>query len=232
MAEEKVRRIFLCRHGQTEANEKGLYCGGEHDSPLTEKGKKQVECLGKALNGYYKFSGTVIIASKLGRAIETAIIIARCLQIEPLISQWEDFRELNLGYWCGKTAEENEKLFPKEYEEWRKNFLKLSFRFPGGESIMEARKRMISSFKKVLNIWLSKENCDDIIIAAHGGTNIIILSEILKIKLNVFVYRAMRQNNACLNIINYCETRRWRPKFQVVLVNSTHHLDIDLNQKQ
>lgn len=226
MADEKVRRLFLCRHGETEANEKGIYCGGKHDSPLTQEGKNQSALLGKALNNYYKFSGNFIFCSRRGRTIETANGISQFLEPKPNILTIEGLHEMDLGEWCGKTAEENQELFPREYAEWKSNILKPSFRFPGGESMAEARKRMVNCFNVIQKLWRDWGEKNDIIIVAHGGTNMIILAEILRVQMGTFAYKSIRQDNTCLNIINYCENSKWRPKIQIALVNSTHHLDM------
>lgn len=225
---EKIRRLFLCRHGETEANVQKIYCGGSRESPLTNNGKLQASLLGKALRKYYKFQGRIIIASPKERAKETAKLIAENLDPKPSILTLEGLREMEMGQWCGKKEEEITELFPKEYKKWSENILKSTFRFPDGESLEETRKRMLNSFELVKKLWLGnkEESNNDIIIVAHGGTNMIILISILNIKMKTYAYRAMKQDNTCLNIIAFREKGGWRPKVQIALVNSTHHLDM------
>lgn len=227
MAGEKVRRIFLCRHGKTEANEKGVYCGGLNDSPLTEMGKTQAKLLARWLKNYYRFYGRFIFTSNLKRAIETAGIIARNFEPSPFVLQMDGLKELNLGKWCGKRAEEIQILFPEEHKKWLKGDLGRDFRFPGGESMKESRERIVPCFNLIKKLWLGdeSESNNDLIILVHGGVNMVILAEIMNMDIKKHGYRTIRQDNACINIICFCEGSVWRPKMQVTLLNSVHHLD-------
>jgi probable phosphoglycerate mutase len=226
MAEEKIRRLFLCRHGETEANVQKIYCGGNRESPLNENGKNQAMLLGKTLKNYYKFQGKFIFSSARQRTQKTADIISK--QFKPKLNKinMEGLRELELGEWCGKTAEEIMKIWPKEYEIWLKAQLSPDFRFPGGESIKEATERIEKCFNLIKDVWLwldfEDESNNDLIIVAHGGVNIIILMKILGIE--KCIIRAIRQDNACVNIIGFREKNIWRPPEQIILVNATHHL--------
>jgi len=188
----------------------------------------QAALLGRALKNYYEFRGKLIIASSKERAKETAKTISRHLNPRPAIIIFEGLKEINLGDWCGKTSEEIEKLFPEKYKEWANGFIGLNFVFPGGESIKESRERILKCFNVIKTIWLNNkdENNNDIIVVAHGGTNMIILSEILKLEMTTCDIRTITQNNTCVNIINYCKNGAWRSKIQVALINSTHHLDM------
>ena len=68
--------IFFVRHGESEANLKGLFAGQKDNSLLTEKGKEQAKVTAQKI----KEEGIVIdsiISSPLVRALETATIIAQ-----------------------------------------------------------------------------------------------------------------------------------------------------------
>jgi len=155
---DNVRRLFLCRHGKTIANEKGVWCGGATESPLSETGKKQAMLLGKYLKGYYGFHGKLIISSGCGRALKTSKKIAENLTPSPLIMTMEDLREIDIGEWDGKTKEEVEKLFPEEYEEWQEGMLRPDFRFTGGESMEEVQKRVKKCLRNIQRIWLGNKD--------------------------------------------------------------------------
>jgi broad specificity phosphatase PhoE len=226
MAEEKVRRLFLCRHGKTEANEKRLYCGGMNETPLSEIGKKQAILLGKALKNYYGFQGKFIISSARERARKTSEIISQAFNPSPFILVAESLREIDGGEWEGKTQKEVQKLYPKECKEWYNGFLKPNFRFPGGESMKEARNRVKYCFEIVKKIWLGNEDekNNDLIIVAHSGVNVIILTDIMASEMKTYGFRIFRQDNACVNIIGFHEKTSWRPEIEIILINSTHHL--------
>jgi len=227
---ENLRRLFLCRHAKSEANEKGLYCGGMNESPLSETGKKQAILLGKALREYYEFQGKLIISSFRERAKKTAEIIARTFYPSPFILTMENLREIDGGEWEGKTQEEVGRIYPKECEEWYSGFLKPDFRFPGGESMEEAQKRVENGFGTIKKIWLGDrdEKNNDLIIVAHSGVNVIILTKIMDSEIKTYGFRIFRQDNACINIIGFREKTTWRPATEIILINSPHHLDCKL----
>ncbi len=230
--DEKVRRLFLCRHGKTLANEKGVWCGGASESPLSEKGKKEALLLGKALKEYYRFHGKIIISSIRKRTQETSKKIAEFLIPSPLIMLMEELREIDIGEWDGKTKEEVEKLFPEEYEEWQEGILRPDFRFTGGESMEEVQKRVKKCLRNIQRIWLGNkdEKFRDIIVVAHSGINIMILSEIISIEMKSYGFRTFKQDNTCVNIIGFREKKDWHPEVQILLVNSTHHLNMNLEE--
>lgn len=68
-----MKHLYFCRHGLTEANEKGIITGST-ETPLTSKGRSQAKLAG-AHAKHLKIDH--IICSPLGRAHETALIIAR-----------------------------------------------------------------------------------------------------------------------------------------------------------
>lgn len=103
-------RLYIVRHGQTEFNVEGRL-QGRMDSPLTEKGLRDAEALGKYLSD---ISFDAVLASPSKRAQRTAEIICSgkdiSIQVEP------DMREINLGSWEGRTKEEVLRAYPQEGE--------------------------------------------------------------------------------------------------------------------
>lgn len=87
--------IFFIRHGESEANSKGLFAGQRDDSLLTEKGKEQAEITAENI----KKTGVAfnrIISSPLKRSLETAVIIANKIdfdstkiEIDPRITEYD-----------------------------------------------------------------------------------------------------------------------------------------------
>lgn len=70
-----MKRLYYCRHGQSQSNADGLW-GGHTDSPLTDEGRAQAHTAGTGLHT----SGAridLILCSPLQRAHETATIIAQ-----------------------------------------------------------------------------------------------------------------------------------------------------------
>jgi broad specificity phosphatase PhoE len=75
------RRIYLVRHGQTEAN--ALDTVQTPDDPLTEKGIAQAETLA---GRFQTLQFDTLVSSDLPRAIDTALIIAQRLNYDLLQS--------------------------------------------------------------------------------------------------------------------------------------------------
>ncbi len=68
--------IYFVRHGESEANLKGVFAGQRDDSVLTEKGKEQAKATAQAIKA--EIPNVVrIFCSPLKRTLETANIIAQ-----------------------------------------------------------------------------------------------------------------------------------------------------------
>lgn len=92
-------RIYLARHGRTPLNAAGVL-RGRLDPPLDDVGRRQAQWLGAALG---RRGITVIRASPLRRAIDTAAVVARQVGL----SVETDLRLIDRGYgrWAGMRKE-------------------------------------------------------------------------------------------------------------------------------
>ena len=70
--------LFIVRHGETEANEKGIEAG-PLDYPLTKKGVKDASFIAKTLSNVKM---NAVYSSPLFRAVETAKILAHPHDLE------------------------------------------------------------------------------------------------------------------------------------------------------
>jgi broad specificity phosphatase PhoE len=73
-----VEHLFVARHGETEANEKGIEAG-PLDYPLTKKGRRDARFIAKTLS---KVKIQAVYSSPVFRAVETARILARPHHLE------------------------------------------------------------------------------------------------------------------------------------------------------
>ncbi len=69
--------IYFVRHGESEANLRGVFAGQRENSVLTEKGKEQAKTTAQAIKLEVPFKIERIISSPLKGALETAEIITR-----------------------------------------------------------------------------------------------------------------------------------------------------------
>lgn len=148
-------KLYLVRHGETECNKAGVYCGWM-ESPLIERGRKQAE---KQADFFENMKIEKIFSSDLSRAVETAGIIGERKKI-PVI-QWPCFREISFGEWEGKTYLEAQKANPVLYEAWCRDWK--NTKMPGGECFLTFYERVKKGLKEVLN-----EKKDSLIVA-HSG---------------------------------------------------------------
>jgi broad specificity phosphatase PhoE len=113
--------LILVRHGESAANAAGLL-SGRAPAPLTEHGRSQVTALSSELVGASR-----LITSPLGRARETAELLALDLPIE-VDERWT---EVDYGELEGTSLS----ALPSElWHQWRSD---PTFRPPGGESLAE-----------------------------------------------------------------------------------------------
>lgn len=133
--------IFLLRHGQTEMNLQSRL-QGRSDAPLTPAGRDFANKMAAMLGERIGQRRAVIHSSPLGRAVETARIIADGLgcSSDPILD--DRLAELDLGAWDGLTMAEIDNGWPEARQdtpagEW-------FFRAPGGEDFETFRERIAS----------------------------------------------------------------------------------------
>jgi len=100
--------LFLIRHGETEWNSNGRW-QGHTDVPLTERGREQARKLAQRLvedQAHFDY----IYASDLGRAFETAEIVAKPFGLP--VKALPELREIDIGSWSGLTRAEIIERYP------------------------------------------------------------------------------------------------------------------------
>ncbi len=151
--------LFLIRHGETEWNRNGRW-QGHADIPLSDEGRDQAKRLAQRLVAEGQ-QFDQIYASDLGRAFETASIIAGAfgLPVHPLI----ELREIHIGTWSGLTSTEIRTRFP---DEWALFEAKRDFpRGTHGETMADFRGRAA----RVVVDLVRKHPGERLLIVTHGG---------------------------------------------------------------
>ena len=164
--EEKITKLILLRHGESESNVKDVKAGQTDGYPLTQKGIEQSKKIAKILK---KEKIDIIISSPIQRAKQTAGIVNDVLGIEYI--EDDRIREYDFGAWNGHNSEE---LFCDEnkvYQEYRKlehDEERWNFKFGGdGESRKEIEQRVGNFIEEVAEKYKGK----NILIVGHGGIN-------------------------------------------------------------
>jgi broad specificity phosphatase PhoE len=183
-----VNRLFLVRHGITEANHLGVY-QGQTDVPLSTKGRLQLAALRERLRDE-RF--TAAYSSVLSRARVSAEILLE-EHFCPL-RETPDLNEISYGEWEGLTRAQVQARFP---EAWAYFVEDPAVRAaPGGETRPQLRARA----GRVLEEVADQFEDASILIASHGGT----LREIIGGYLNLPADEIwkLRLENASLSIVD------------------------------
>lgn len=203
-----MNTYYLVRHGQTVWNTLGQ-TQGHGNSPLTELGIQQAKDLAEALKEY---SIDIIYCSDLGRAVETAEIIGKELNIE--IHPTESLREMGFGVWEGMPLREIEKIYPESFKMWRNEPEKVQIE--GGETLDMIKQRQDKLIEELNKKYKNKH----ILLVSHSVTVRVMLLSFLESHVRN-IYR-IKQDNTALNIVEY---RNYGPV--IMKMNDTRHLKKD-----
>ena len=157
----RVVRIYIVRHGESEANV-NCVMAGHANYPLTDKGREQAKLTAKALLNV-KFDG--IFSSDLIRAVETAAAHAELRGLNAAsVVQNQGLRELFVGDWERVSFADLEAKYGEFYTvTWKRGFG--SFTPPGGESVPHMAERVCSTIAEIARATEG----DTILVASHGG---------------------------------------------------------------
>ena len=156
------QEIFLIRHGQSTANASGVW-QGQMEFPLSAEGRLQAHLAGKAIA---RQPFDAIYSSPLGRAFETAEIIAREAGYSGRVVPLEGLMERHGGSLEGTTHAEREARNPAltrkllglpEEERWR---------LVGAETDEEVLARFEAA---ISGIHASHEAGARLVVVSHGG---------------------------------------------------------------
>jgi broad specificity phosphatase PhoE len=161
-------RFLLVRHGETEFNREGRWQGAGSNPPLNEKGRIQAVELARQLAGRPVLA---IYTSPQRRALETAVILGKCLGREPRLM--EALHELDHGEWEGRTQAEVLARWPEAFHAYEA--APWDTPRPGGESYEELGKRLWPTLERLAD----RHRGEEIVIVTHGGPIRLVLSRVL-----------------------------------------------------
>jgi broad specificity phosphatase PhoE len=199
-----MAELILARHGETAWNVERIY-RGRTDINLDDVGIKQAELLGKYLSNWKL---KAIYSSPLGRAIDTANIIARYQKIGVHVA--EGLIDFDYGEWQSMPEQETKRLYPTLHNEWHNNPHKV--RMPGGENLEDVRKRAI----EVVNDVLSKYQGSAVLVSHRVVIKVLICS---LLGLDNSHFWNVKQDVCGITIFNYVDGH-----FVLTKHNDTSHL--------
>lgn len=194
--------LVLARHGQTDWNAARRFQGAS-DIGLSERGRAQAECLGRAIDGRRL---AAVYVSPLLRARETAAIAVRqgAIPVIPI----DALRELSLGEWEGRTVDEIRGEEGDPYLAWLR--APHDFPPPGGEPLDRVAARVRAALD---GIAAAHGGEDEVLVIAHGGVISVYACDLLGSSFNS-LWR-LRVDNCSLTVV--------KPP-RLVSINDTSHL--------
>lgn len=153
-----TRTLLVARHGQTDWNTAGRF-QGQTDIPLNAEGRQQAEILAERL---LRRPLGAIASSDLGRARETADIVARRLGV-PVSHVDPALRERRYGVFEGLTRAECESLHAEAWLAWRERRVEP----PEAELQPDFVARLRAAFARVARDVAPAH--DTVLVVSHGG---------------------------------------------------------------
>ncbi len=203
--DEKVLRVFLVRHGQTDWNKIHRF-QGQPGVRLNKTGRAQAEALALSLR---EEALTVIYSSPLARAVETAEAINRYQGVP--IERRDGLMEMNLGDFEGFQSTLLREEHPEFFDSWSKD--PASVRMPHGETLLEVQQRAWAVVEEIAGAHAE----GSVLLCGHHFVNLTILCKVVGLDLNHF--RRLRQAPGAINIIE-----RGGGRYSLVCINDTCHL--------
>jgi broad specificity phosphatase PhoE len=157
LPELAVPRLVVWRHGRTEWNVSGRF-QGQLDPPLDEVGRDEVARSAPVLAAGLPDTGTAVITSDLGRAVDTAAVLADLLGV-PLLRDAR-LREHGMGCWEGLTRDEVAAQYPDQYAAWISGRPVVD---RGGEAPTVVGERAVAALADLPAVKVA-------VVVTHGGT--------------------------------------------------------------
>ena len=129
--------MLFARHGQSTANLLLVISNRDLEHPLTELGRHQAAALADAVHGE---GVRRIFTSPLARAVETAEIVGRALDVP--VERADALREFDCGVFEGRSDGEAWAAHAAVQREWFE-LGRQGARIPGGESLADLRARFL-----------------------------------------------------------------------------------------
>ena len=168
--------IILTRHGHTDRSEPEQYLGQTVPAALSERGRRDAQALAERLEGV---PIDRLLSSPLGRAMETAAILARGRQLT--VESDKRLTELDYGAWEGITREEIDARFPGEYKQYDADPSR--HHVGGGESGEQVAARARPMIDDLLAWAEGQGGTATCLLVGHSSVNRVLLAMVLGVPL-------------------------------------------------
>jgi len=170
-----LEHLLVVRHGQTEANEKGIEAG-PLDYPLTKKGRKEVRFISKMLS---KVEIKAVYSSPVFRAVQTAEILAQPHELK--VNTLEDLTEVKIKpEFVGKKGRHHILESP--------------------EAFLETCDELEKRITRAIGVIKAKER-GNVIVVSHGDVITTMLEGVVERRMDAKRYYVMHAEPASLSIV-------------------------------
>ena len=164
-------RLYFVRHGQSEANVRGIISNRDLPHALTELGRQQAERLADRL---MDVRAVAIYSSPILRAAETAQIVAQAKNLPVEITN--ALREPDCGVMEGRADEEAWAEHDRVMHDWVTAH-QFDSRIPGGESFHDLRARFVPFVERL--VATHGHSARNILLITHGSLLYLMLPLVL-----------------------------------------------------
>ncbi|MFB2975619.1 histidine phosphatase family protein [Microseira sp. BLCC-F43] len=199
-------KLVIVRHGETEWNVQNK-ATGQLDSPLTPKGIRQAYAIAERLR---RLSFTTFYSSDLGRAVQTANIIAEICGKKVIFDS--ELREWNMGIFQGLTVSEMHQKFPQEQQDYER--IGFEYVIPEGESLRQCQDRGCL----VLNAIAERHLDETVVVVTHGCLLMVFFEMVLGLPPGNSWRFKLHNGNLC--VFEYVN-KRW----SLIVWNDVSHLE-------
>jgi broad specificity phosphatase PhoE len=200
-------KLVIVRHGETEWNVQHKVMG-QLDSPLTAKGIQQAKAIADRLR---RLKFTSIYSSDLGRAVQTANIIAETCGKQIIFDA--ELREWNMGIFEGLTVSEMHEKFPQERQDYEQ--IGDEYIIPKGESLTQCRARGF----RILNAIAERHSDENVVVVTHGCVLMGFFEMVLDLRSgNTWRFK--------LDNANFCTFEYVKERWSLVVWNDVSHLEM------
>ncbi|MFB6083776.1 MAG: histidine phosphatase family protein [Halorientalis sp.] len=209
--------VVVLRHGETEWNREGRIQGWAA-SPLNERGRRQARAAGRHLAASYDLDR--VVASDLRRTRETTAHLRSAGEFpEPEFTK--GWRERSFGEFQGLTYEQVFGEFPEH--RGSTGMLGLESRPEGGESLLEARERVLVAWEDLRDRAGPDE---EVLVVTHGGPIYVLLAHVRETDLPTAI-TTLSQRNCAVNELRHDHRTG---ETAVVRENETEYQEIELTE--
>jgi broad specificity phosphatase PhoE len=182
--------LYLVRHGETDSNRRGLALG-RADVPLNERGRWQARRLAEAL-AEARFSA--VYSSPLGRALETARVIAAAQSLE--VQSEDRLIEMDIGGADQLTFTEVRERFPGLLDAWAGDGGP-NHPMPAGESLVQVQRRALEAVESLAELHRGETVCA----VTHNFVILTLLTWVIGAEIAAF--RRLRHGVGAVTIVEF-----------------------------